>query len=205
MRRPDTAPTCYAFFFGLVLISLAEPWKRIESRSYLHYAIAAAGCAAAAIFVGLPHSGAEPAKWMLVLGGAGAIAVMLLPGVSGSLFLVIIGQYATVAGAVHDRDIGTLLVFMAGMGIGVVSFVPFLRLLLDRYHDLTMAALTGLMAGSLRALWPWKSGYDPKEAPMINQGIGDDILLPLVAFVAGGAVVWLLAQLEHRILGENGD
>jgi len=85
----------------------------------------------------------------------------------------------------------------------VMSFVPLLRLLLDRYNDLTMAALTGLMAGSLRALWPWKSGYDPKEAAMINQGIGDDFVLPLVAFVAGGAVVWLLTRLERRIQGQN--
>lgn len=199
MLRPDTAPACFGFFFGLVLVSLREPWRRIAAPGGAHVAAAAVGCAAAVLFVGLPHTSGPTPTWALLLGGAGAIAVMLLPGVSGSLFLVIIGQYAVVAGAVHDRDLVVLLVFLAGIGLGVASFVPALRWVLHRYHDVTMAALTGLMAGSLRALWPWKSGYDPKAGEMVNQGIGEGWPVVLAATVAGGAVVWLLTRLEHRI------
>jgi putative membrane protein len=194
------APVCYAFFFGLVLLSLREPWRRIERVGVPHVIAAVVGAAAAAVFVGLPYANTEPETWMLIYGGAGAITVMLLPGVSGSLLLVILGQYAAVAGAIHDRDIVTIAVFAGGMALGVLSFVPLLRYLLRHRHDLTMAALTGLMAGSLRALWPWKENYNPKTGPMYNTGIGDQLHWVILAAVIGGAVVWLLAMLERRIL-----
>ncbi len=200
MRRFATAPACYAFFFGLVVASIPQPWRRIRDKiSIKHILAAAVGAGAAVIFVGLPYQSSEPATWMLVWGGAGAIAVMLLPGVSGSLFLVIVGQYATVAGAAHDRDIATLGVFAVGMVIGVITFVPLLRRLLDRRHDVTMAILTGLMAGSLRALWPWKTNYDPKEAAMINTGIFGSLLWPAIGLVLGIGVVFLLSRLERRL------
>lgn len=198
--RPETAPVCYGFFFGLVLISLREPWRRISAPGLGHFVAALAGCAIAAVFVGLPHRSAAPETWMLLLGGAGAISVMLLPGISGSLLLVILGQYAAVAGAVHDRDLAVLGVFALGMILGVGGFVPFLRFVLHRHHDLTMAALTGLMAGSLRALWPYKDNYMAKLGPMNNVGIGEHFPWVLLAAVAGGATVALLALLERRIL-----
>lgn len=206
LLRESTAPICYGFFFGLVLLSLREPWRRIDRASWQHVVVAALACVAAAVFVGLPYRTGVPETWMLLYGGAGAIAVMLLPGISGSLLLVILGQYTTVAGAVHDRDVVLLLVFAAGLVAGVITFVPLLRYLLRSHHDLTMGALTGLMAGSLRALWPWKAGYDPKAGPMTNEGIGDHIPYVFAAVIAGGAVVWLLAMLERRILaaGEQG-
>lgn len=200
LLQPEWAPVCYAFFFGLVLISLREPWRRISKVGIPHVVAAVLGAAAAAAFVGLPYANAEPETWMLLYGGAGAISVMLLPGVSGSLLLVILGQYATVAGAIHDRDIVTMAVFSAGMALGILTFVPLLRYLLRHRHDLTMAALTGLMAGSMRALWPWKENYDPKSGPMYNTGIGDQLHWVIVAAIVGGAVVWLLAMLEERIL-----
>lgn len=200
LLRPETAPICYGFFFGLVLVSLREPWRRIRAPGSGHVLVAAAGCVLAALFVGLPHHAGEPAPWMLFLGGAGAIAVMLLPGVSGSLLLVILGQYATVAGALHDRNLAVMAIFVGGIAFGVVLFVPCLRYFLRHFHDLTMAALTGLMAGSLRALWPYKVNYNPKAGPLTNVGIGDHLPYVIAAAVAGGAVVWLLARLEQRIL-----
>jgi putative membrane protein len=203
LLRDDRAPICYGFFFGLVLFSLREPWRRISGITPAHVGAALVGCAAAALFVGLPHRSGDPEMWMIGLGGAGAIAVMLLPGVSGSLLLVILGLYTTVAGAVHDRDLGILAVFVLGMAFGVATFVPFLRYLLRTRHDLTMAALTGLMAGSLRALWPWKTHYDPKAVDlgkMENTGIGELVPWVVLAFAVGAGVVWLLALLEHRIL-----
>lgn len=202
LRRPETAPICFGFFFGLVAVSVREPWRRIRERGRSQWLAAAIGFAAAAGFCHLPHAGQEPATWMLLWGGAGAISVMLLPGVSGSLFLVIVGQYTTVAGALHDRDVTVIAVFAAGLVLGVATFVPLLRLVLRRAHDTTMAALTGLMAGSLFALWPWKDNYEPKAGPMTNVGVGDDVLVVVVAFAIGGAVVWLLAKLERKLAPE---
>ncbi len=201
LLHPKTAPYCYAFFFGLVLVSLREPWRRIEQVSASHFVAAAVGAGGAWLFIGLPHSSSEPATWMLLFGGMGAISVMLLPGVSGSLLLVILGQYTAVAGAVHDRAFGKLGVFGVGLVLGIATFVPLLKWLLDKHHDLTMAALTGLMAGSLRALWPWKDNYIPKLGEMKNMGVDtSNLAVVIVAAVLGGGVVWLLAMLERRIL-----
>jgi putative membrane protein len=199
LRRASTAPICFGFFFGLVAVSIREPWRRIESVGAAHFAAAAVGFAAAAAFSHLPHSTGNVDRWMLVLGGAGAISIMLLPGISGSLFLLIIGQYNVVAGAVHDRDVTTLAVFAAGLVLGVATFIPLLRWLLDRFHAVTMATLTGLMAGSLFALWPWKDNYEPKLGEMTNTGVGDHVPWVLLAAVVGGAVVWLLTVLERRL------
>lgn len=199
MIKAESAPACYAFFFGLVLFSLREPWRRIKTLNAGHFAAAILGCAAAATFAGLPHSTSEPETWMLLLGGAGAISVMILPGVSGSLLLVILGQYQAIVNALHDRDFATFGIFIAGIGVGVLTFVPTLRYVLARYHDITMAALTGLMAGSLRALWPWKTSYDIKSAQLTNTGIGDAVPMVIIAAACGAAVVFLLAILERRL------
>lgn len=199
MIRPESAPFCYAFFFGLVLVSLREPWKRIRSIGPGHWIAAAAGCAAAAAFAGLPHVGGTPESWMLVLGGAGAISVMILPGVSGSLLLVILGQYQVIVNALHDRDFATFGIFLGGIVLGVATFVPLLKRVLASHHDLTMAALTGLMAGSLRALWPWKNSYDIKAGQMTNTGIGEDVLFVIAAALAGAAVLFALHLLERQL------
>ena len=199
LRRPDTAPLCYAFFFGLVIASLHEPWRRIRTHRPAHLVAAALAAAAAFAFTLVPHTGGEPATWQLLYGGALAITVMLLPGVSGSLALVVLGQYTVVAGAVHDRQVVPLLVFAAGLALGLATAVPLLRRLLHRRHDLTMAALTGLMAGSLGALWPWKANYDPKIGPLTNLAPGEGLGWVLLAAALGAAAAWGLARLERSM------
>ena len=199
LQRADTAPLCYGFFFGLVLASLREPWRRIREHGLSIWIAAAAGAAVALIFTGLPYAQRDPETWMLLFGGALAICVMLLPGVSGSLLLLILGQYQAVVEAVHDRDLGRVGVFLLGIALGIGGFVPLLRRLLRTRHDVTMAALAGLMAGSLRALWPWKTQYDPKKDVMTNVGIGDDLGLVLAAAAAGGLVILMLTTIERRL------
>jgi len=70
--------------------------------------------------------------------------------------LVLLGKYEYILGAVNNRDFITLIVFVLGAGIGIISFARFLSWLFDRYHDLTVSMLVGLMLGSLRKIWPWK-------------------------------------------------
>jgi putative membrane protein len=202
LRRPETAPLCFAFFAGLVLASLGEPLRRVERRTPSGWALAAAGAAVGWWVVGLPHAGRAPEPWMLIPGGALAISVMLLPGVSGSMLLLVLGQYTTVMGAIHDRDLGTLGLFAAGVLAGLACFVPALRALLARRRDATLMALTGLMAGSLRALWPWKSHYDVGDAtrgPIENLAPADGAGLALAFAVLGASAVIGLRALERRI------
>lgn len=200
LLRAETAPYCFAFFFGLVLASLGEPWRRIRDRRVSAWMLAVLGAAGAYAFVGLPHAaGGAPSTWMLVPGGALAICVMLLPGISGSLMLVILGLYTTVTGALHDVHVVPLLAFASGVLLGLALFVPLLRKLLAVRHDATMAALTGLMAGSLRALWPWKSGYDIKREALHNLPPGDGVPGVLAAAVVGALCVFGLRWIERRI------
>ena len=199
LRRMDTAPLCYGFFFGLVLASIREPWRRVRNHTPGIYMALLCAAAGAFFLTGLPYLKEEPATWALLPGGAGAISVMLLPGISGSLLLLILNQYQAVASAVHSRDFIKVGIFAAGIVAGIVLFVPFLKWLLNRYHDLTMAALTGLMIGSLRALWPWKSQYDPKVGPMENvEPFGDLIPVILVALV-GFSLIIGLGLVERRL------
>ena len=99
-----------------------------------------------------------PDSWMfLFVCGAIAICAMVLPGISGSFILVLLGKYQTILEAVHRLDFMTLIVFGAGAVTGLMLFVRLLNWLLARYHTLTLACLTGLMIGSLRKIWPWKN------------------------------------------------
>lgn len=201
MKAMDTAPMCYGFFFGLVMFSLKEPWKRLRNRTAACFMWAALGFTASFTFAGLPYAQGQVETWMLLYGGAGAISVMLLPGVSGSLLLVMLGQYTAVVEALHDRDFARFGVFLGGVALGMALFVPLLRRLLKTAHDPTMAVLTGLMAGSLRALWPWKASYDPKAGELMNVAPGDLVVGVVVAAAAGAGAVYLLSLLEKRLRG----
>ena len=80
---------------------------------------------------------------------------MILPGISGSFILVMIGMYTEIIGAVNDRNLAVLTATGIGCVIGLATFSTLLKWLLDRYHDVVIAAMAGLMLGSVRVLWPW--------------------------------------------------
>jgi putative membrane protein len=146
----------WSFFFGLILSSALLVGRRIESWQAGTCAGLIASAVAAYGLVGIvPLS--TPESWpFLFLCGAIAICAMVLPGISGSFILVLLGKYQTILDAVHQFDLMTLIVFAAGAGTGLVFFVRLLNWLLARYHTITLACLTGLMIGSLRKIWPWK-------------------------------------------------
>jgi len=145
----------WAFFFGLVLASVVVIGRGIRWRPGL----VAAGVAAAAgawLLVGLVPTRTPDTWWSLILSGALAICAMILPGISGSFILLLLGKYATILAAVNTRDVVTLGLVATGAGIGILTFARLVSWLFDRHHGPTVAALTGLMLGSLRKVWPWK-------------------------------------------------
>jgi putative membrane protein len=155
-RHPEESS---ALFFGLILASLVFPW-RMWTHKRLHQALVAVAAAALAfVLTGIPEREVADPAYPVVFGAAAiAICALTLPGVSGSYLLLAMGLYAPTLDAVSDRDVAYLAVFALGALAGLAAFTRVLTTLLSRHRDITVAALLGLMVGSLRALWPWADG-----------------------------------------------
>lgn len=146
----------WSFFFGLILSSALMVGRRIENWAPGTMAGLVLSAVVAYVVVGIVPTTTPDSRLFLFICGAIAICAMVLPGISGSFILVLLGKYHTVLEAVHRFDLATLIVFGTGAVTGLMLFVRLLNWLLDRYHTLTLACLTGLMIGSLRKIWPWK-------------------------------------------------
>ena len=180
-------------FLGLVAGSVAVPWKRIERKTTPVLCMVAATGVAAFLLTGMPAAGdALPPSGVRVFAAAAiAICAMILPGVSGAFLLKAMGLYETTLHALNDGHIGYIALFAAGAITGLGLFSRLLNHLLARYADLTMAALTGLMIGALRALWPWQTAERALQWPGEGEPVGTVVLLA----VAGLAFV---ARMAHR-------
>jgi putative membrane protein len=99
---------------------------------------------------------ANTTYWFIFLSGAIAICAMILPGISGSFILVLLGMYKFILEAVGNFELAIIFTFLAGAAIGIISFSNILSWLLKKYHNLTIALLAGFMIGSLNKVWPWK-------------------------------------------------
>lgn len=129
-----------------------------------------------------------------MLAAAVAICALVLPGVSGSFLLLSIGLYEPTVQAVNDRDLVYLGAFAIGAIIGLGTFVTLLKWLLEHRAGITLAILTGLMLGSLRALWPWQTEDRELLTP-------DSLLLPALLIGALGAGFVVVLLLVERRLG----
>lgn len=186
-----------ALFFGMVVMSLwvpasmaGLPWQGKD------YAIALAAAAAAFVIVSIPPGNVDPSAPVIVGAGAIAVSALMLPGLSGSFLLLTMGLYERTLEAVNDRDFGYLGLFALGLVIGLSSFVKLLQWLLDHHHRLTLVALTGVMAGCLRALWPWQSDDRSLLAP--GDHVGSTLGLFAIGVAAVGIVILAERKLAHR-------
>jgi len=188
----DTQPiNTAAVFLGLVAASIVVAWPLV-SRWTVARTTAAAGVALIAFLtLGLRSEElTDPATLMFFGAGAIAIVAMILPGISGSFILLMLGMYQTVLDAVTDRDLAVIAVFGLGAVIGLALFSTVLDRMLRHHHDTMIAGLIGLMAGSLRVLWPWPDGTDTA-----NLASPTDPLIPVLLVVAGFVVVMVIGKL----------
>jgi putative membrane protein len=193
-------------FFGMILASVYVPPSRMTERKPLHLAIAFLGFAGAATVVGLPFVETGGGLGTLFLLGSVAICAMVLPGVSGSYLLKVLGQYERVIGAIHDRDLLTVAVFAAGCLVGITSFVRVLSVLLRRFPNAMMSALTGMMLGSLRAVWPFRATSPEGQTSLLMPEVGVDAIAPVFGLMfAGFVVVAVLIVLDHKLGGEKSE
>ncbi len=183
-------------FFGLVTGSIFVAWRLVERRRPLAWGVLVIAAVVTFWFLGLRGGTVvDPPLWAFFGAGAVAICAMILPGISGSFMLLMMGMYAPVLGAVNDRRVVAVLVFALGCVIGLASFSTLLNFLLDRYHDAVLAAMVGLMVGSLRVLWPWPEGTNGTSLSLPAGETWGPVLLG----VAGAVVVLSITRKEKAI------
>lgn len=198
----DTQPLAlWSFFFGLILASAAVLLRHVAAWS----PPAVAGLAAGVVFAGF--IGLSPAFDFPVgpvsffVAGFIAICAMILPGVSGSFILVLLGMYPRVLAAIETFDLPLLLLFALGAACGLLAFSRLLRFVLERFHAITLATLTGFLIGSLPVVWPWKLN-SPGEVPARPVGPPEyaavfgtsDLVSCIVLIGVGFLAVWFLER-----------
>ncbi len=147
----------WSFFFGLVLASIIYIGKQITNWTKLGVLFLILGALLAFYITTLnPMILANSSPWFLFFAGMIAICAMILPGISGSFILVLLGAYKPVLNAINTKDFFNIIVFMAGAVIGLLTFSRVLKWLFSTYKNYTLAVLIGFITGSLNKIWPWK-------------------------------------------------
>lgn len=183
-------------FLGLVAGSVIVAFREFEDRLRgPHWTVMVITAVAVFALLGL-RSGrlTDPSLAVFFAGGAVAICAMILPGISGSFVLLLLGLYDAVISAVSGRDVAVVLMVGLGAVLGLALFSTLLHWLLANFHDVVLAALIGLMAGSLRVLWPWPSGADGVGDTGLGAPDGqlpEAIGLMVVGFLVVLGIAWL--------------
>ena len=146
----------WSFFFGLIIASIYFVGKQITKWNFGVITALIIGTVIAVYISLLPSLASNDSSIFLFFAGSIAICAMILPGISGSFILVILGAYKTLSDAIYDVDIKKIVFFIGGALIGILSFSHILKWLFKNYHNITLALLTGFILGSLNKVWPWK-------------------------------------------------
>ncbi|MEX2473996.1 DUF368 domain-containing protein [Marinobacter sp.] len=200
----------WSFFFGLILASVWHVGRQVRTVSPVLLLPLAAGILFAGWVTTLPAGQADPSGLVFLGAGALAICAMILPGISGSFILVIMGMYAPVLAAIQNLEAGVLLLFALGCIVGILSIARVITWAFHRFHDPVLALLTGFMIGALNKVWPWKETLSWRtnsagEQVALNEvsvspsyyteltGL-DAQLLPAIGMVIAGFVLVLLVE-----------
>ncbi len=196
----------WSFFCGLILVSAFIILKDIKRWSLGVILSILVGTLLAYFITELPPTTSPDALWFTFVSGAIAICAMILPGISGSFILLILGKYEPILNAVSNRDILTLAVFAIGCLVGILTFSRVVSWLLRKFYAITIGLLSGFMLGSVNELWPWKRVIEyrisssGKETPFISENVtptsyleqvGQDpqVIWAICAFVFGVVLV----------------
>ena len=201
----------WSFFFGLILASSAMILRGIKAWDFKLVISLIAGILMAYLITSITPAETSDAYWFVFLSGAIAICAMILPGISGSFILLLLGKYQYILNAVNTLKIDVLLIFMAGAAVGIISFSNLLSWLLQRYHNLTVVLLAGFMLGSLNKIWPWKeviSTFTDRHGeiqPLVEKNIlpsfsnsSDGILYAIIFAFIGIALILIIELLSRK-------
>lgn len=140
----------YSFFLGLIVASAVILFRKIKKINLKHVGFAIIGMILTYIFVSLNPIAANHSLIILFLSGMIAICAMILPGISGSFLLLLLGQYEYMLNALHQFHLSEIIVFVVGALIGILGFSKILNFLLKNHEEVTMAFLIGVMLGTLK-------------------------------------------------------
>ena len=202
-------PVLWAFFFGVIAVSVLQIGAARAPRYLAAYG--ALGVLAGLLFLSLPSVDMSESMFVLFVAGMVAVSAWILPGISGSFVLLLLGLYDDVILAVNQLDWTFLLVLAGGCGSGLMLFTRALGWLLMRFEDALLAFLTGFMATALIRLWPWQivasqsvpdayGVFQTLQLPQQYAAAGSEAYLglSLMAALLGGAGIWLLSKLSSQ-------
>lgn len=201
----------WSFFFGLIVASTILVGKQVTKWSAGSIVTGLAGIVLAYLITITSGAQTTNATWFVFVAGMIAICAMILPGISGSFILVLLGKYIFILSAVKELKVGIILIFMAGCLVGILSFSHILSWLLKKYYNLTITFLMGIMIGSLNKVWPWKKTITTytdrhgKVKPLLEQSIlpgdfqGESYLMYAIIFaILGFTLVYLVEKLAPK-------
>ncbi|MFT5228877.1 MAG: putative membrane protein, partial [Urechidicola sp.] len=211
----------WAFFFGLIVASAIYIGRKITQwRAQEIIAVIIGAGIAYGITIAPAMQGPEQ-LWFIFISGCIAICAMILPGISGSFILLLLGSYKTILGALggitdnFKENITTILVFGAGCIVGLLTFSRLVSYAFEKARSVTMAVLTGFMIGSLNKVWPWKKVISRRvdshgeikpfleasvspDSYALDTGLPTEITMALVMAIIGFALVFILGMFDKE-------
>lgn len=195
----------WAFFFGLIIASSYIMLKDVKQWTMIDVIKTILGAVAGVAICTLTPTQTPDAMWFIILCGALAMCTMILPGISGSFVLLIMGKYDYIMNAIGDMNLPVLGIFCFGAVAGLLAFSKFLNWLLKRYERSTMLILIGFVIGSLVKVWPWfdlepmieADGLNPTNLPI------EALDIPANSMHIPGAIIWCLAGFAFVMIIER--
>ncbi|MCF2857882.1 DUF368 domain-containing protein [Pseudoalteromonas sp. SMS1] len=204
----------WSFFFGLIIASFVYIAKKVERWQIKHIVSCILGAVIAYVITSLSPAEAQAQPWLYFVAGSIAVCAMILPGISGSFILLLLGMYGHVLSAINNKEVMLVGLFLLGCICGLLMFSRFLSWLLSQYEQVTFAVLSGFLIGSLNMLWPWKqvvSTYvnsSGVEKPLMQKNISpmeftqltgqDPQLLICITLAVGGLILILTLDRMSR-------
>jgi len=209
----------WSFFFGLIIASTWFIAKQIPVWNFTTIGLFIFGTVIAYLYTVVSPTNGNEALWFVFISGTIAISALLLPGISGSFILLLLGMYAFVVGSVKnlliDFNTGYLLivvVFASGCLLGLATFSRFLSWLFNFYPNPTLALLTGFMLGSLNKVWPWKiivswrTNAEGVDVPLLEKSVSPfhsgidnpQLFMAVFLMVFGACLMFIFDRLELK-------
>lgn len=187
----------WAFFFGLILASAVVMVRGIKDFRGADLIPAVIGLALGLVICTMSPTKTTDDIWFIFLCGAISICAMILPGISGSFILLVMGKYHYIMQAITDLNWPVIIMFGVGCVVGILAFAKLLHWLLARWERQTMLVLLGFVFGSLVRVWPWYDGEAVAAAQLLRTGSVSPLDLQIP-----GAVIWCAVGIAAVVLFE---